>query len=609
MKRISRVLASCGAAGILTGTALIVGTGGSSAGAQTAPAAAPAAVTVVGTTNARSLWQHAPKTPPNAGNESVLLGPEGDVPRTGGAAPPGDVAVTDVPLAKPGPSPVGSGFSGVTGAEQAAANSAYDLEPPDQGLCSDGTDVVEAVNNAYAVYSTTGAQVLGPIAFSAFFGIPPEQLDGAGSFTSDPRCYYDAATARWFVVELSIPNFFAPHTHASKSDELVAVSDTSDPTGGFTTFAIDSTDQSDHGCPCYGDFPTIGADASGFYIATNEFSIYKPILNGAQLYAVSKQGLEAAAVGGPLPTVLHFGGLASPFPAESVGETYHLSPALTPPDAPFASAAGGTEYLTMSDAFPVSSDLLAVYALTGTSTLGSAAPSLHLASTTVALGQYYQFPATGMAVSQEAATSPSQTPLLDFVESQTGSTVPEGVLQADFDSVQETTYANGKLYTELTTSASPTATVGTTTAEWFVLAPSVSGDSVSATVADEGNLGVSGQSLLYPDLVVNGSGAGDMVFTLVGANDFPSAAFVGFSGTAPTGKVHVAAAGSGPEDGNTCYVFFNVLNASGCRWGDFSGGVAVGSTIWMATEYVPPASTRDALTNWGTFIFDAPPGG
>lgn len=559
-----------------------------------------APLTRVSTSNARA----ATKNRSNSGSGGYLLTDKGsDLQRTGGpGAPGGSVPASNLSVQSTGSTGGSNGFSGITGSQQAAANGAYDLEPPDQALCSNGTYVVEAVNNAYAVYSTSGAQDLAPIATTALFGIPAEQPDGSGSFVSDPRCFYDTATNRWFVVELSIPNFFAPHQKASKSYELIAVSQTADPTGAFTTFSIDTTDPSNAGCPCFGDYPMIGVDANGVYLTTNEFPIYKAGFNGVQLYALSKQQLVAAASGtGSAPTVVHFGALASPFPGEGVGETYHLSPALTPADGSYDTAHGGTELFTMSDAFPVSSDLLAVYSLSNTSTLASTTPAVTLSSTVTTLGQYYQFPETGMAVPQKAAKSASQTPLLDYIQSQTGASVPAGVLQADFDAVEETTYANGELFTELSNSSSPTDSVGTTTAEWFVLSP-------SGALVNEGNVAVRGQSLLYPDVVVNGSGVGDMVFTLTGSSYYPSAAYVPFGSSGPSGKVTVAGAGSGPEDGFTCYAYYVGANYGGCRWGDFSGGVAIGSTVWMATEYVPPASTRDFFTNWGTFVFQAPAG-
>lgn len=572
------------------------------AATQLAGSVTDTSLTTVGTANARALAARPQVTKPTQANETMVLGPAADgLQRTSGGTGAPTAPVANIGITR---SSKASGFSGITGAEQAATNGAYDLEPPDQALCSNGSDVVEAVNNAYAVYSTTGAEILPPIALTSLFGIASES---AGSFTSDPRCYYDAATQRWFVVELSIPNLFSTGRRASKSYELIAVSDSSDPTGGFTTFSIDSTDPGDQGCPCFGDYPMIGADANGFYITTNEFSIYRPYFNGAQLYAMSKQGLTAAADGtGSAPTVVHMGALPSPFPGESTGETYHLSPALTPADGSFDTANGGTEYFTLSDVFPVSSNLLSVWALTNTSSLASATPALGLSSKLVTLGQYYQYPDAGMAVAQKASTHSTQTPLLNYVESQTGTTVPEGVLQSDFDAVEETTYAGGKLFTELSNASSETASVGTTTAEWFILTPSADASSVSASLSNEGNLGVTGQSLLYPDVVVNGSGVGDMVFTLSGSDYFPSAAYVPFGTSGPSGNVQVAGPGSGPEDGFTCYAYYVGSNYGGCRWGDYSGGVAVGSTVWMATEYVPPQSTRDFYTNWGTFIFSAP---
>lgn len=567
---------------------------------------------VVGERNARSIADHLTPTNPTRANEQPIQGPQGVLPRSGGTPPPVVAAPPATPVSGPGPgrgqaSPSSPGFMGMTGTIQAAANSAYDLEPPDQGLCSNGIDIVEAVNNAYAVYSPTGQELLPPIPLSQLFGISGESF---GTFTSDPRCVYDAASGRWFVVELSIPKYFSAHGHATRSYELIAVSDTSDPTGSYTTFAIDTTDPSDPGCPCFGDFPMIGLDANGVYLTTNEFSIYKPNFNGVQLYAISKAQLVAAAAGAPAPAVVHFSSLASPFPGETVGETYHLSPALTPSDGSFDAAAGGTELFAMSDAFPVASDLLAVYALTDTSSLGTASPALQLTASLVPLGQTYQFPTTGMAVAQAPATAATQTPLLDYVAQQTGAAVAEGVLQADFQAVQETTYANGDLYTELSSAASPTAAVGVTSAQWYVLTPTVGAQGlVSAALTGEGTVAApGGNSLLYPDLVVNGSGRGDMVFTLTGPNYFPSAASIAFGPQGPTGAIQVAAAGSGPEDGFTCYAYYVGLSYGGCRWGDFSGGVAVGSTVWLATEYVPPQSTRDFYTNWGTFIFSAPAG-
>ena len=64
-----------------------------------------------------------------------------------------------------------------------------------------------------------------------------------------------------------------------------------------------STGPKHAGCPCFGDQPTLGIDASNVYITTNEFSILGPQFNGAQIYAIPKSDLVMA---GPTATPAHF---------------------------------------------------------------------------------------------------------------------------------------------------------------------------------------------------------------------------------------------------------------------------------------------------------------
>jgi hypothetical protein len=602
---VSLVMAAIAAGG--TAAARTTTTGTVSAGAT----AQRMTLARVGVRNATWEAAHQHSITASAANERFLLLPDRH-PAGGAGAAPRAAAPPDRAMQRAGSDGVApgtsSGFVGITGAVQAGTNGAFDLEPPDQGLCSNGTAVGEAVNAAYAVYTTSGRQLLPPVALSALFG---QISETAGSFIFDPRCYYDKQTNRWFVIAASIPYFFSAHRHATHSYELIAVSQTGDPAGNYTTFAIETTDASDPGCPCYGDYPELGADAHGIYLTTDEFSIYKSNYNGSQIYAISKPGLAAAADGtGPVPVVVHLRGLPSPFPGETVGDTYVVSPASTPGDGSYDLANHGTEFFTMSDAFHAAASALAVYSLTNTGSLATPAPALSLRDTLVPT-QGYTFPPTGLAVRQRPYTSTSQVPLAVYVGRQTGSLPPEGVLQADFDAAMQTTYTGGSLYTELTTALSSAysstyqANVGRTASEWFRLSASATASGVSAAVAGQGKVAVSGQSLLYPVLTVNGSGRGDMVFTLAGRSYYPSAAYVPFNGTSTGSTVFLARAGAGPEDGFTCYAYYVGAGYGGCRWGDYSAAVAVGSKVWMATEFIPSPSYRDFLTNWGTFVFSA----
>lgn len=168
----------------------------------------------------------------------------------------------------------------------------------------------------------------------------------------------------------------------------IAVSKTGNPTSDWNLFELDTTDDGNNGnpshpnCPCLGDQPLIGADANGFYISTNEFSLFSTPFNGAQIYAMSKTALAA----GVLPTVfqINAGEMATP---DIGGIWYSIQPATTPPGDDYAT---NTEYFLSSldfaavNAYPSNlpsgglDNRIAVWKLTGTDTLASATPRLSL---------------------------------------------------------------------------------------------------------------------------------------------------------------------------------------------------------------------------------------
>jgi hypothetical protein len=477
------------------------------------------------------------------------------------------------------------GFDGITGPQQAAVNGGVnvgDLEPPDQGTCvgpdANGTPIaMEIINNAVAAYSTSGTQELGVTPTYALF------KQSSTAFLSDPRCYYDSSTQRWFFTEFVVGN-------PSPSTQFVAVSQTSDPLGNYQVFGIDTTDADNPvgDCPCFGDFDQIGADANGFYIATNEFSVAgtAPVFNGTVMYALSKQGLEAAATGGSLPTVARYQITADAF--GSLGP-YHVSPASTPPGGSYAP---NTEYFVESNSNAVSDDHLIIYALTGTNALATltASGTIPALEATLIGSEAYSFP-------PNATQPPGPIPYGTSVGATT-----VGTLQADFNAVQQVTYSGGTLYAELDTSVgSPSAP--TDGAAWFTLSPSLGSGGVSAQIVKQGYV-ASSQNFLYPDIVVDSSGNGFMVFTVSGSAEYPSAAYVTFKAHAgPVGTVHIANAGAAPEDDFTCYAAFGPTG--GCRWGDYSGGAVWDGRAYLMTEYIP-ATPRDTFTNWGTFVVSAP---
>ena len=469
------------------------------------------------------------------------------------------------------------GFDGLTSAINAANNPVFgDVSPPDQGLAVGpspaGTAVVEFINQSLNIYSASGKSLLGAIPGFQVFGIP------AASFLSDPRAYWDPQTGHWFLTMFTVGDGIS----APLSTQYIAVSQTTSPFSAFTVFSIDTSDSGNTagGCPCLGDFDQVGADNSGFYIATNEFSVDGPNFNGSVIYATSKGGLITAARGnGPMPAVqsYHVASAGDPFGA------YHLSPSSVTQGA----SAPNTEYFVESNANTNFGSGLEVYALLGTGAL-NAGGRPPLVMTSVAT-QDYSTPPNAFQMSGPFPLGQSL--------GQTG----VGQLQTDFDAVQEVTYAGGRLYAELSTGFD-FGTGQNSGAAWFVLRPTPGGSSVSASLVSDGTVKTS-QQLLYPVIGVNASGHGYMNFAVSATSRYPSTGYMVFNGASgPTGDIHISAHGLTPLDDFTCYPPFS---SGQCRYGDYSMAQNFNGEIYMASEYTAP-QPRDANSNWGTRIWAAP---
>ena len=156
---------------------------------------------------------------------------------------PNSISAARVPsshVPRPGALPIvdatGAGFDGLNHFDQRTAgtgdyvNTQFSVEPPDQALCVGNGFVVEAVNSAARVRSATGADLSGVVSLSQFWGLAPEVVrpDGPfGPFISDPRCYYDPDTGRFFAAELELDTDPATGAFGDHSSTLLAVSKTS----------------------------------------------------------------------------------------------------------------------------------------------------------------------------------------------------------------------------------------------------------------------------------------------------------------------------------------------------------------------------------------------
>jgi hypothetical protein len=498
-----------------------------------------------------------------------------------------------------------NGFNGLDAAQQTAAgtgtyaNSQFDVTPPDQGLCVGPGTVVEAINLAIRVYSTSGTALTATAPLNQFFGVAPETVNGAapfGPFLSDPRCYYDPDTARWFLSTLQFSVDPATGAFGTTALQYVAVTQTSDPAGTWTTYSFPTTDDgtagtpSDPGCPCFGDQPLIGADANGFYVTTNEYSISGPAFNGAQVYAMSKTGLES----GTNTTVTHLQPGSDPSVTSTLGGVaFSIQPA-TSPASGYQTAAGGTEYLQSALDFGAAPALgtrandIAVWSLTNTASLNTATPAPVLSAVVVPSEEYTQPP--------NAAQAPG-TLVVDK---------KLALLDANDDRMNQVVYAAGRLWSGLNTAVKTPQGPTLAGIAWFATTPATGADgTLSATLAGQGYLGVNQEDVLYPSIGVTPAGKAVMAFTLAGPDYHPSAAWAPLSLASGAGPVYTAAAGQNANDDFSAAKAFGGTGSS--RWGDYSTAVSDPSgQVWMGTEYISGVE-RTPFANWATYVAHVTP--
>jgi hypothetical protein len=485
-------------------------------------------------------------------------------------------------LSVPVPNPVnvvnqspGVAFQGLSTVDSAFANGSV-TTPPDQGLCAGHGFVVEVINSALVVFSQSGARLTVPQSVNAFY-----QLDPATTFLSDPRCYYDAPTQRWFASLINVYN-----EDTGRSDVMLAVSQTSDPRGAWYIYAIDVTDDGLNGtpsnpnCPCFGDQPLLGADANGVYLSTNEFSLFASGFNGAQIYAISKSALES----GSPATLVHFYGIPL-----AEGYSYSVQPASSP-DLSDEDASGVEYFVSALDFFNGLDNRVAVWAITNTSSLSNSVPSVSLANTIISSETY--------GVPPDAPQKVGPYPLGQSVNE------PEALLSTGDDRMQNVVFASGKLWSGLNTVVSNGGSLNAGIA-YFDIRPKINHGVLSASIVGQNYISIAGNSVLYPGIGVTADGGAAATFTVSGASYYPSAAYAKIN-PAHALSANIAAAGGAPADDFSAYVAFGGYGSG--RWGDYSWGVADGSSIWLATEYIPgDINSLDFFTNYSTYVMKVTP--
>jgi len=495
---------------------------------------------------------------------------------------------------------------GLNAVDQARTHG-FDVEPPDQALCTGNGYVFEIVNLVMKVYSASNfGGVTQAAALETFFGQPFAFGVTPGTdvtIQGDPKCFFDASVQRWFITQLDID--FTTHT----SQLFIAASLSADPTGSYNIFSIDNTDAANPGCPCGNDQPLLGANADALFVSTNEFSIVGPAFNGAILYAIDKRAL---ATGAQSPSVFVDPiGLDRPTP-DGVCCWYSIQPATSPS----GTRASSVEYaLSALDFFNAGDNRIALWAFSNTSSIRSNSPSIKVTETEVTTTANYIFPAT------PGRQAPGVLPLQKCIEVNgcglfsRPTRVPEGPIATNDDRMNQTVFANGLLWSGLNTAVTVNGMTQAGIA-YFVVHPKFSGSSlIGSSVVNQGYVAPSGADVMFPSIGVTSDGRGIMTFTLTGPHSWPSTAYTTISASGGTGPITIAIASSSPHDGFSEYLdygdpFFQP------RWGDYTAAVADGTTVFFSGEMIQHPNcewstfhkdptcggTRSQYANWGTSL-------
>jgi hypothetical protein len=500
-----------------------------------------------------------------------------------------------------------TGFNGLSHADQRLAgtgqyvNTQFSLEPPDQGLCVGNGFVLESVNDAFAVYSESGTKLTGTNALNQFYKRSPaiNRVTGvAGNFLSDPKCYFDPVGHRFIqtVLELDTPpsNTFP---FFSRGAVLIAVSQTSDPTGRWNLYSMDTSDDGLNGtpvhtqCPCLGDQPLLGANRDGVFIDTNEFqNNAEGLFNGGQIYALGRARLESGASS---VTFVHLnvGTVPTGDPTLPFWGSLQPSTSINPASNTELLMTGGPEDVFQNNA--AVDNRIAVWSLAPTASLNGSSPHLTLRHLVLTSEAY------GLPINMSATQKSGPTPL--------GSAVGEGLetLNGNDSRMNQVVNVGGVLYGAVNTRVFSSHGAPEVGIAYFTVGAFGTPGFLTAGILAQGYVAVDGQNVLFPSIAVNRSGVGAMAFTLSGPDFFPSAAYVGFAFGRTAGAIHISGAGVLPEDGFTGYNAFGAPVPGVARWGDYSAAVSADGAIWMGNEFIP-GTPRTALANWGTFITRLP---
>lgn len=163
----------------------------------------------------------------------------------------------------------------------------FSFEPPDTMGAVGISNYVQFNNGSFSVFNKSSSTPISRTSDSQFW-INAGVSSSLANNISDPRIVYDPQSQRWFASQITTGQ-------STNNSILVARSNTSDPTQGWKAVTITLTNGE------FGDFPTLGLNATGLSVSTTNFTSATGTSTGhISLFSIPKVDLLAAT-----PTLTH----------------------------------------------------------------------------------------------------------------------------------------------------------------------------------------------------------------------------------------------------------------------------------------------------------------
>jgi hypothetical protein len=467
-------------------------------------------------------------------------------------------------------------------------------DPPDMSLAVGPTYILQMVNNYVAVYDKKGNLQTGfPKNADTFFGL------AAGTYTTDPRAFYDWNSGRYFVLELTETNTGTPTGSPNVGAVAWAVSKTNNPNGEWWVYP-NNLQQASGVCP---DFPTLGHDVTdwgtdatkgGIYIGLNLWSgandCHGDSYGGNSIFMIPKDALYKGAGYG----YWYFTGLEDSGTLVDTIQPYNVTNKTTNPSSVFW--VNSFNYDWGGGLCSTGCNGLIVWSVSGPTTANGSHPAQPnnpfaflangngpvLTGTAISTAHNYSLPPYASAPNCKASSGPCVDTDYTFISGQVK-------------------YNAGELFGSFNTGVSGTspAVAGPI---WFDVHPVVNNNNSQITSAEErqedcfvcggwGNNGSAFYASLQPDAENNVL----MVYDFSADNAYPGMAYTSRRVTY----------GDSLMDGAGNYLVGGGGTGVSGRWGDYSATApdfsnATTTLLWFSAQYASSTSG-----NWGTAIGSA----